>query len=782
MHLPAFLVRVLKRLTRGFRLFLRRRRPIETRWAKALMDQSTDRKAHLGEVTDKLRIRMEAQSIQVRDLIITQPPVQLLGYLQAKFHTDFSAAHDEADETARLKQKELIKTYQFALEYAHAVWCCHARLLDESSRFHEHKASELFQALEVLERTTGMYCMASTAATADSGQRRASSDTEFHAKSTWTLIRGHRYQVLEQEFFQFVLAPHSEALQAAYGMDANAIAAEMQAITDSMRLGFSEAAGIIKKGMERAEIAGLDFQAAVTKLRERDDPFAKQMSDAIQDLFYAGICNLSRHTKFSVPLLEDLSYLPGANAEFFADGELKGTPMRTLPARIRPGIRLSNDYYVTDGQFIRDSAYRAIQRGLLNRNPSYREEWNRRQKNLVERAYPTIFRGQLDGATIYSEVYFKDLITDQWVETDLVMALVDVLFVIEAKAGVMAMHSPATNFDRHERTIQELIIKAYEQCKRFLEYLASAAEVSIYTRSNSEFVEVGRLRQRDYRFIFPIGLTIESFTPFSAMCKEFPEIRPLLDKHPFISMSVDDLFVLTRFLPTTGGLLHYLEVRQAVAGIPRAMLFDEIDHLGAYITKNRFDIDIQEQLKEANIVVWDSFGNVVDKHFEGESWSSSIPPHQGFPEELAAILLALDEHRPGHWLSVDAHIRNLGGEARTNFARVLSELKPTLRQYPRRRFLIGGGDSLLLVWLCRRGSEPPPAEMRYHGEAACLAMNALEMLALIVSLERDGAISSVDCGLFDTPSPTQPNYPTLMQEAERQRSRFTEFGRGDGGE
>lgn len=46
--------------------------------------------------------------------------------------------------------------------------------------------------------------------------------------------------------------------------------------------------------------------------------------------------------------------------------------------------------------------------------------------------------------------------------------------------------------------------------------------------------------------------------------------------------SSDDLFVLKRLLPTAGEFAHYMEVRQAVAGIRRAHLFDELDHLGAY--------------------------------------------------------------------------------------------------------------------------------------------------------------------------------------------------------
>jgi len=124
---------------------------------------------------------------------------------------------------------------------------------------------------------------------------------------------------------------------------------------------------------------------------------------------------------------------------------------------------------------------------------------------------------------------------------------------------------------------------------------------------------------------------------------------------------------------------------------------------------------------------------------------------------------------------VDAHIRDLGGNGRANFARVVSELRDTLRQYARRRFLIGGGGRPILVWLCRQGSEPSPTEMRYQSEVACLAMNVDRAPALVVSFERRGTISGVNCGLFGAPSPTQDDYAGLLQEAERQRGKFAEF-------
>ena len=69
---------------------------------------------------------------------------------------------------------------------------------------------------------------------------------------------------------------------------------------------------------------------------------------------------------------------------------------------------------------------------------------------------------------------------------------------------------------------------------------------------DNKYEECGRIRYSDYRVLLPIGLTVESFAPLSSFCKELPQVEPLLGKHAFVSMSIDDLFVLKRILPTPG--------------------------------------------------------------------------------------------------------------------------------------------------------------------------------------------------------------------------------------
>lgn len=722
------------------------------------------------ELADRLRQEMERLGLKARDLILVQPPIKFLGYILSQMHLSMLNLSTDQEKNS-LKRKEIIKTYQLVLEYMHAVWSCHANLPDEIQAVDEHKAGELMKIFSTLDSKTALYCMASSAVRTDDSVSGHSADTEFQAKSSWSLIRGHRYQVLEGEFFRFALEPHSNALKSAYGVDHCEIALGIQRISDAFRTGVSRAAEGLEVAMQRAfemaEVNGESIDVVMIRLMVEDREYIEEVSQQIRDMLFGGVCNLSRHSELPAALLDDLSYAPGENTQFFADGEFAGTPMRALPARSKPGIKLGGSVYSTDGQFVRDTAYRAIQWGVWKRLP-YRDEWITRQGRRVEEAYPEIFSHQLRRAKSYESVYYKDVSTGDWVECDLLLLLDDVLLVIEGKAGVMPMQSPATNFRSHERAIDELIGKAYKQCARFIEYLASTPEIALFSLQNGVHVEMARIRRDRFRLILPIGLTIEAFTPFSAMAKELPGIVPILGTYPFISMSVDDLFVLNRFLPTTGQLFHYLTVRQQVAGIRKALLFDEIDHLGAYISRNRFDIDFRKQLLEADLAYWDSFSDIVDRHFAEEHWAERPVPTQSMPAALTRLLEALDRYRPVGWLCIDSFIRDHDQTGRKKIAACLEQLEPTLRENPQRHFLIANNMSLE-TWLCRTGAEPSVTEIRFKAQVACAVAKVGKTEVLVLSYNRPYEISSIQHHTIQAASILQVNYPTIQEEAARQQ-------------
>lgn len=713
-----------------------------------------------------LQSKMEEIAEQVRRLVASQPPVALLGYLLGQTHIALMHEASGTEGLPRLNSQTL-QQHQLALEYAHAVWSSEPGLPTENTRLNEDEAAKLLEAFVRLSETTMLYCMASSAASHDPERPRLA-DMQFHAKSSWSLIRGHRYQVLEEEFFRYALRPHDDALRSAYGMDSNQIAASIQGIADSMRAGFSEAAEGMMQRFDHVsaivEETGDDLEAVMKTLAAADDTFMSSTSDLLKDMLFGGTCNLSRHTEMTQPLLEDLCYLPGENTEFFGEGSFRGTPMRTLPARIKPGVKLGDEYYAPEPQFVRDAAYRAIQRGICARLP-YRDEWLKRQAAITEEAFPAIFSNQLAGAVVHSSVYYRDVESGNWAETDLLVAVEDCLLVVEAKAGTMPMHSPATNFKAHERAIQDLVVKAYRQCRRFIEYLNNAAEVPIYRLADGVYTEIGRLNRRNYRTILPIGLTIEAFTPFSAAAKELPEVAPILDSFPFVSMSVDDLFVLNRFLPTAGQLFHYLKVRQAVAGIPSAMLFDEVDHLGAYISRNRIDMDIREAMAEADLMTLDAFCEVVDRYFEGPDWEAKPVPSQSIPTTLEKVLIALNALKPVGWLAMDNALRDLGGDARDRISNLITDLEPTLRERIQRRFMMDSEEPLQ-VWLCRIGHPPDSMEFRFGAQAACLSLDAAQIRVLTLFYDNLGAISQVSCAVISAPSPLQSDFEAIREKAD----------------
>lgn len=106
----------------------------------------------------------------------------------------------------------------------------------------------------------------------------------------------------------------------------------------------------------------------------------------------------------------------------------------------------------------------------------------------------------------------------------------DVLLLVEAKAGAAAtIASPALDFGRHAQSVQDLVLKAYKQCARFFNYMNSADEVSLYHLVNGKYEECCRVRRSDYRVMVPIGLTVESFSPFPRTVKNYRRLSLYLE-------------------------------------------------------------------------------------------------------------------------------------------------------------------------------------------------------------------------------------------------------------
>ena len=734
----------------------------------------------LAQAKQKNMDEIQNLAVRLKDLILSQSPLDLLGYLYsclmlmnqttASILDEKPIANDGSTSLARYQRNENTGKIQFLLEYIHAVFSSFEESNSES--LDEKVCAEIFEVAEQLRLETLLHCMLTSSNTESGIFGHKTGEVEFFAKTNWVSIRGNRYQVLEEEFFNFTLKPHDAVLRSTYGVSSSEIAAGFQNIADSIRTGHMRAAVFAFEQMESAkkivEQGVQSLEEVIEKWRVEQPERLAASSDGLNDLFRGGICNVSNHSNLPVLLLKDLSFERGEEKEFFAPGPYSGTPLRTLPARKKPLVKLNGEYFAIDPCFVRDSGYRALLWNLLQRNPDYQKEFHTRQKEMSEKAFQRILSKQLEGSRLDHEVWYRDTDTGQWCEADTLIRLDDILILVEAKAGAAAtIASPELDFERHARSVQDLITKAYNQCNRFLNYLSSADTVSIYQRKAEKYVEVDCIRFADYRVVLPIGLTVESFSPFSAMCKELPDIEPVLGQYPFISISIDDLLLINRFLPTAGELAHYFEVRQTVAGIKGSVLYDEIDHLGAYIEKNRFDFDLKKRLADgASKVILEGTCEKVDAYFEGEDWFSKPIPTQDFPNELKELLHALDTSRSVGWLSCESCIRDFSDEGRDYISNMLKTLRMSLGEREYRYFSILGSE-MLMFWLQRTGTKHNANLMLEKAQASAIAAKSSKIICILAWVSPNGDYISAERVFVDVPLEKDVSNAHVFADAER---------------
>ena len=732
------------------------------------MGEKTRNEAEISLLKD-----MEATAARMRELIVGMPPIDLLGYIYAQpiLIPTVDQSVTIKGPTEALDPKVLESQSQFLLEYVHAVLA--SDVAPEDLTFNETKCAELFELSRHLREQALKFARVSSEGTKTGIFGPDTAEIEYRAKSSWVVLRGRRHHALEEEFFRYVLAPHDDVLNEVYGVGADDIAEGIQAIANATRFGREDAISEMKKQFPEARAFAdanqISLEYVTRAWGAKNSEQRKAVGRAYDYLFRAGIAKVSRHTKLPPLLLADLAYSRGEETEFFDANDFAGTPYRTLPARKKPLIQLESDYYAADPCSIRDAGYRTLLHYLLERKSDYKDTLNDRQKLMSESAFAEILSAQLPNAQVFQGFYIKTG-SDQPPEHDMLILIDDVLILVEAKAGAIAtIASPERDFDRHARSVDDLVVKAHEQCDRFFRYLNSADEVSIYQRTEGNYEECGRIRRSDYRVMVPIGLTVESYAPIAAFCKELPEIEPLLGKHAFISLSIDDLFVLKRFLPTPGSFAHYLEVRQSFAGMRRAHLFDEFDHLGAYLAKNRFDYYFANQFKSSNAknVIGDGASEVVHKYFAGEDWKTKAPPTQYFPDEVLKLLDALDAKRATGWLSAESHIRDIGFEHRRSLDKLLIENRETLSEHPFRYFPFVDPGGPLFVWLQQHNHQVDWTKVSSKASALAVASNADKVIGIFAEVSADGVYHQAHSFAVQIPTVRTRENAHIYEDAAR---------------
>lgn len=326
------------------------------------------------------------------------------------------------------------------------------------------------------------------------------------------------------------------------------------------------------------------------------------------------------------------------------------------------------------------------------------------------------------------------------------------------------MHSPATDFDGHERFVRTLLGKAHQQCQSFIKYLMSAPVVPLFELRDGAYVEIRQVRYDAFRVILPLCLTVESYTPLSAGCKWLPGFEPLQGRHPFVAMAIDDLFILRRFLRTSGELFHYLEIRQMLAGSPGFRLYDEIDHLGGYVSRSTPELRRQAAIGVEETNVWSNWSRPVDAYFAEDRWKTEPPPSRYIPKEIREVLARLEEVPQSGWLRANSVLRDLTVSEEKSVVQGLRGLAKSLVA-ARQSVLKRKNDPDLMIRVVRDDSfETDQLERR--AKVLTLGSGAKWMDAILLSTTDSGAILKARACLVRRPEADDESFADLFREAK----------------
>ena len=411
----------------------------------------------------------------------------------------------------------------------------------------------------------------------------------------WYSVSGKRFPYHFRQHLSDLLLSHSEILEETLAITASDLVDAMVAIENALRFGPAvtqrdmEQSGLIGRyadGTEDSNQIGDLGGAPEWVDRAADDLNWPTTEDDILDRAMGlGIFDVQRSADLPEALLRKLSWEPGEDQNFFAPGDLAGSPLRTWPIFERPFLRLNGRYYCFAPLRLIDSICSTLERLVIQLRPDRKAAWTETRARQMERVVAKYFSRLLPGAKMFTNAHYSGHgLTG---EVDVLILYDDHMLVVEVKSGQYTDLPPATDFEDHLRSVERLGVTPSAQLERFLNYLEAAETVPIYdSNSKSTRQRVADIRVSEFRRVSLCAVTMEPFTEFAAQLHRLEALGIDAGKQSIWLLSLDDLHVYADVFDNPLIFLHYVEHRIMASRADRLRLDDELDHLGMYLAHN----------------------------------------------------------------------------------------------------------------------------------------------------------------------------------------------------
>lgn len=580
--------------------------------------------------------------------------------------------------------------------------------------------------------------------------------------------------------------PHTDVLQELFGISGDQFVTEINKIWYALSFGIQD----LKEDLKQFQHDTMDaIDKKIKHLSSDSKPnLSELMVEVIQEndwedrqddisRRFTGMdpFDVQKMTVLPEKLLEKLSWHPGEDKDFFADGEFCGWPLRIWPVFKRPFIRLGGRYYCFDLNNLFDNLYRVMQRIIMHLKPDYQETWNTIQKRQSENLPLQYLERLLPGAKVMKEVFYRgksDKGVTGWCEADGLLIYDDHLFIVEARGGAFTYTPPATDFQAYIASLENLVLKPAKQGQRFLNYLKSDESVLLF---DSDHNQIDELRKSDFRRITICAVTVDPFTELAAQIQHLHKIGVDVGDEPVWAISLDDLRIYTDIFENPLIFLHYVEQRMQAFHSNIIQCDDELDHLGLYFNHNHYSTYAKELHNNSDARInFAGYRSEIDKFFNVRMLDPNTPCtlRQNTPAHLQKIVEILSRsNKPGR-SAVAAYLLDM---AHTPRKQVVSDINQELKKQTTTKRpipLSTHGDVKLTIFCWTEHSGPRNSVLaRNHARVIVVMNNDPQRLLMELSYSLAGELQDVNWTWVELAGIPPGQLPRLRQKANELRQK-----------
>lgn len=259
------------------------------------------------------------------------------------------------------------------------------------------------------------------------------------------------------------------------------------------------------------------------------------------------------------------------------------------------------------------------------------------------------------------------------------------LLFVEVKGGRLKPAARRAAPKAMLESISKLVGEAHSQAERAMDYVRSSGGATFVLRDGTQL----RVDSSNFDDAYLITVSLEPLDSYVTNLHGLQSLGILSGGRLPWAVYLEDLRVIADLVEGPTMFTHYLRRRARVNQHSELRAHDELDWFGNYLAQGLYFEDELSRENAPNLVLLSSFTEVFDDYYlykQGIRTSAAPRPKQEMPTEIRSLIRVLERRKPSGYLDAGACLLEMGGQARTEFVKLLRKLRRSARRGNTRDF------------------------------------------------------------------------------------------------